>query len=42
MNGQNAWSVYFSELVGKDTTYFGCVVTVTAKATTLSDECLNK
>jgi hypothetical protein len=41
VNGQNAWSVYFSELVGGVTTYFGCVVTVTATGTTLSDECLN-
>jgi len=42
VNGQNAWSVYFSELVGKETTYFGCVVTVFAKTATVSDECLNK
>lgn len=42
VNGQNAWSVYFSELMGNDTTYLGCVVTVTAKAATASDECLNK
>jgi hypothetical protein len=42
VNGQNAWSVYFSELVGKETTYFGCVVTVFAKTATVSDECLNE
>jgi hypothetical protein len=42
VNGQNAWSVYFSELIGKTTTYMGCVVTVTAKDATLSDECRNK
>jgi hypothetical protein len=32
----------FSELIGSDTTYLGCVVTVTARSTTLSDECLSK
>jgi hypothetical protein len=42
VNGQNPWSVYFSELMGKDTSYLGCVVTVTAKTAIPSDECLNK
>jgi len=39
VNGENAWSVYFSELIGNDTVYLGCVVTVSAKTTALSHEC---
>jgi hypothetical protein len=43
VNGQNTWTVYFSELIGKSTIYFGCLVTVWAKSEpTLSDECLKK